>query len=136
MKKQNLHNSCGVCGKPLSTLISMQKGIGPICEVERNQSLIGQQNLFSPRSEYFYKVVDGVIVIEDLNGEKSVTNDMKNILRDIFKSDPNLTDHPIIYKDSLGVYDGVIYSNINVSFYSIHKTNLDQAIKKAKNKFQ
>lgn len=49
-----------------------------------------------------------VIIIEDLNlGNKSVTNDIENVVKDIAvmeKIDP--LQHIIVYKDSMGTWDG------------------------------
>lgn len=51
------------------------------------------------------------IVIQDLdNGNKSVTNDMDNVLEEIAtreKIDP--ADHLIVYRDSQKLWDGYVY---------------------------
>lgn len=69
---------------------------------------------------------NGVIIIEDLGGRsiKSVTNDAecvlaqvrKDIRADIFDAAP-----AVIYRDSQGVYDGMLFDAAtgNVTFYSI-----------------
>jgi len=56
------------------------------------------------RSIYEVQVIDGVICITDLDGVKSVTNDIEDII--------GLSlDAPIIYCDSNGIWDGVKVEN-------------------------
>lgn len=85
-----------------------------------------------PRSDYEYSVDGSVIAIEDLDlGNRSVTNDIQNVVNDIRKElGANLTmsGYSIVYKDSMGRYDGVMISeNGNASFYPLGESDLEKA---------
>lgn len=64
------------------------------------------------RADFLYRteVLDGqkVLLIVDQNlGNMSVTNDIENVVEDIAgKENIYLNDHLIIYKDSMGMWDG------------------------------
>ncbi len=62
------------------------------------------------RSIYEVQVIDGVICITDLDGVKSVTNDIEDIIGDLARAGLSL-DAPIIYCDSNGIWDGVKVEN-------------------------
>lgn len=77
-------------------------------------------------SDYVYRVIGNVVVIYDENnGRMTVTNDIENVLRDIGKT-IDLTNMKIIYRDSMGVFDGVTLENER--FYPINKTSLEEAL--------
>jgi hypothetical protein len=87
------------------------------------------------KSDYRFKFIDDVLVIEDLNlGRMSVTNNAEDVISEIRTStDRRLTEHFIIYKDSDGVWDQMIpsYSLTGCSevfFKHIGETNLEDAI--------
>jgi len=61
------------------------------------------------RSDYTYSIDDGVICIIDLDkGTNSVTYDIENVLADIsIEEGHSLSQMPIIYRDSQGLWDAV-----------------------------
>jgi hypothetical protein len=91
------------------------------------------------RSNYEWMIKEGILCIVDQNlGGTSVTNDMENILTEIYLySDNSIKKMGIIYRDSEGVWDGV-HSKWdqrkceNVSFYPIGERELEIAITKMK----
>lgn len=81
-----------------------------------------------PRAEYTYTVEGGVIAIVDLDqGRKSVTNDMENVLDDIRAELGDLAGYAVIYRDSMGRWDGVRQVGRVVEFYSLNETDPQQA---------
>ena len=81
------------------------------------------------RSDYQWWIKDSVLLIEDLNGGKSVTNDMAKILLDLDFLLGSLEDRRIIYKDSEGIWDGVAHDGKFLKgFYPIGATNSDAAL--------
>jgi hypothetical protein len=82
------------------------------------------------KSNYSYEFINGVLILVDLGGDKSLTNDMERALEEISKKESiSLNGYNIIYSDSEGLFDGVIYDGGNVSFYSINTTDKDIALK-------
>lgn len=71
------------------------------------------------KADYSYKINDDVISIIDLNkGNMSVTNDIENVIADIYSKEKlNPVFHKIIYRDSYGTWDGFNLSTN--SFYFI-----------------
>ena len=61
------------------------------------------------RSNYEWEIQEGILCIVDQNlGGTSVTNDMENILTEIYLySDNSIKKMGIVYRDSEGVWDGV-----------------------------
>lgn len=101
-----MYLTCNICGKPLSNPIS------------------------TPRASYDWGITQGVVWIEDLDQGKSVTNDIENVIADIKE---HILGKPVIYKDSLGVWDGISISNNKFTgFYSINERGLQSAILKVK----
>ena len=86
-------------------------------------------------ANFDYKIKDDVLVIEDLDyGNKSVTNDMVNVLKRIEdETDKNFIGKKIIYKDSEQKYDGVSWNGYTVSFIPIRTKKLEQALTSIKN---
>lgn len=80
------------------------------------------------RADYTYTVEGSVIAIIDLDqGSKSVTNDMENVLDDIQAQIGDLSGYAVIYRDSMGRWDGVRLERGLVEFYSLNETNPDRA---------
>lgn len=98
--------TCSICGKPLTDSISISFKIGPICRVKKKAQDMNTTNLFSSRAEYDYAIEGNILWIEDLNGMKSVTNDIENVLVDIAKNE-DIVNKKIMYKDSEGIWDGI-----------------------------
>ena len=80
------------------------------------------------RADYTYTVEGSVIAIVDLDqGSKSVTNDMENVLDDIKAEIGDLSGYSVIYRDSMGRWDGVRLAGRSVSFYSLNETEPERA---------
>jgi hypothetical protein len=109
----NSKGTCNCCGKSLTDPVSVDLGIGPICRVNKKIEELQEKtsNLFANRSQYDWGITpDGkVLYITDEGGLKSVTNDLENVLRDIADemSVEMLRNTRIMYRDSMGIWDGV-----------------------------
>lgn len=74
------------------------------------------------KSSYTYKVEKGFVLIEDHDQEMSVTNNIRNVLKEIANKEQLSTfkDWNLIYKDTTGNWDGINTTGINFqSFYPI-----------------
>jgi hypothetical protein len=81
-----------------------------------------------PRADYTYTVEGSVIAIVDLDqGSKSLTNDMDNVLADIGAELGDLAGYAVIYRDSMGRWDGVRLIGRAVAFYSLNETDPERA---------
>jgi len=134
-------STCSCCGKPLSDPISIQLGIGPVCRVQQKMNDKNEKtgNLFANRSDYDFWFDGNVLAIEDLGGMKSVTNDIENVLSDIFKSSgENLATKKIMYKDSMGIWDGItIYGMGKPGIFHVEFFSLNERLyQNAKNKVE
>lgn len=59
-------------------------------------------------ADYTYSVDGSVIAIIDLDlGNRSVTNDMEYVLADIRAEMGDLAGYSVVYRDSMGRWDGV-----------------------------
>jgi len=65
--------------------------------------------------EYESKLIDQTVIIfmYDLGGERSLTNDMQAVLEDLKKIYAGIYNAMIIYRDSEGCFDQVIYNKDN-----------------------
>jgi len=80
------------------------------------------------RADYTYTVEGSVIAIIDLDqGSKSLTNDMENVLADIRAKIGDLAGYAVIYRDSMGRWDGVRLERGVVEFYSLNETDPERA---------
>lgn len=85
------------------------------------------------RADYTYTVAGNVIAIIDLDqGSKSrsagaVTNDMENVLDEISAELGGLAGYSVIYRDSMGRWDGVRLERGVAAFYSLNETNPERA---------
>lgn len=126
--------TCSCCGKPLTDPISVETGMGPVCRITQKQKELSEKtgNLFTNRSEYDYTLRGGILAIEDRGGMKSVTNDIENVLEDIRRAENvSFSRHLIIYKDSMGIWDGIRLVSGRVVFYSINERDFYAARAKA-----
>lgn len=83
------------------------------------------------RADYTYTVEGTVIAIVDLDqGSKSVTNDMENVLADIRADLGDLGGYGVVYRDSLGRWDGVRLDGSVVAFYALNEATQEQAIRR------
>lgn len=81
-----------------------------------------------PRADYTYTVEGSVIAIIDLDqGSKSVTNDMKNVLDDIRSEIGDLAGYAVIYRDSMGRWDGIRSTGNSIEFYALNETDEERA---------
>lgn len=81
-----------------------------------------------PRADYTYTVEGSVIAIVDLDqGSKSVTNDIEHVLDDIRAELGDLAGYAVIYRDSMGRWDGVRLVGRSVEFYSLNERDQHQA---------
>lgn len=80
------------------------------------------------RADYSYSVEGSVIAIVDLDqGSKSVTNDMENVLEDIRAELGDLSGYAVIYRDSMGRWDGVRLVGRLVEFYALGESDQQRA---------
>jgi hypothetical protein len=80
------------------------------------------------RADYTYTVEGSIIAIIDLDqGSKSLTNDMENVLDDIQAELGDLSGYAVIYRDSMGRWDGVRLERGLVAFYSLNETDPERA---------
>lgn len=90
------------------------------------------------RADYSYFIKKDhnppIIVVRDLNlGGMSVTNDIGNVIEDIAqKENLNPVEHLIIYRDSMGMWDGYNFSTMN--FIPLQAKGWVEAINKYLNK--
>ena len=73
-----------------------------------------------------------VIAITDLDlGNKSVTNDIENVLRKIeYWHQGPIKGYRIMYRDSLSIWDGVQWDGQRLSFFALQET--DEALARKK----
>jgi len=80
------------------------------------------------RADYSYTVEGSVIAIIDLDqGSKSVTNDIENVLDDIRAELGDLAGYAVIYRDSMGRWDGVRLVGSSVEFYALNEADGERA---------
>ena len=135
------NNNCAICGRELTEPTSVALGIGPICGINlklkemKDKSL----NLFGNRAKYSWgidKDTQGsppILWIKDEGThERSVTNDIDNILEDIRReTGEDLNRYVIIYRDSMSIWDGITLKGSSVGFYSLNEKEYKQAKEKA-----
>ncbi len=137
----NQISACYCCGKALSDPISVDLGVGPVCRVKNKMDEFAEKtgNMFSNRSEYDWGITPGggILYITDQGGLKSVTNDIENVLEDIAQtlSYQELRSMKIMYRDSLGIWDGVRVDLTgdrvkSITFYPITEKNFEKACEK------
>lgn len=85
---------------------------------------------------YTHEFDGRILVLEDLctGAQKSLTNDMENVLLDMaIQYELNLHEITIIYRDTEGIYDQVIWNgkDRDVTFISLNQENLNLAKIKA-----
>lgn len=80
------------------------------------------------RADYTYTIEGNIISIVDLDlGSKSVTNDMENVLDDIRTEIGDLAGYAVIYRDSMGRWDGVRLVGRSIEFYALNETDGERA---------
>ncbi|RZK44394.1 MAG: hypothetical protein EOO61_03945 [Hymenobacter sp.] len=80
------------------------------------------------RADYMYTIEGSVIAIVDIDqGGKSVTNDIEDVLDDIRGKIGDLAGYAVIYRDSMGRWDGVRLVGSSVEFYSLNEIDGERA---------
>ncbi|KAB7726687.1 hypothetical protein F5984_23965 [Rudanella paleaurantiibacter] len=80
-------------------------------------------------ADYTYTVEGSVIAIVDLDlGNRSVTNDMELVLNEIRAELGDLAGYSVIYRDSMGRWDGVRLVNGVVCFYGLGEADKESAL--------
>ncbi len=80
------------------------------------------------RADYTYTIEGSVIAIIDLDlGNRSVTNDIDNVIGDIRTELGDLSGYAVIYRDSMGRWDGIRLVRDVVHFYALNEINQEQA---------
>jgi len=81
------------------------------------------------RADYSYTVEHGVICVIDNDNGKSVTNDAEGVIADLAAAGVDLAHTPVIYRDTLGVWDQLLVANGQfAAFKSINERDKDDAI--------
>lgn len=83
------------------------------------------------KAEYTYTIENGILCIVDLDkGNRSVTNDIENVLADIEAAEGKLDDlKGIIYKDSMSIWSRVLIIDGLVYFKTLGFPSKKNAIK-------
>lgn len=78
---------------------------------------LGKNNLHG-QSDFDYAQADGgFMVIIDLDlGNRSVTNDLNNVVDTLVEKGYNLYEMKVIYRDSTGLYDAVLINADNTLY--------------------
>ena len=129
---------CGRCQRTLKNPKSMERGYGPLCwgKVSKDRKADDDRNQ-AMRSDFTYhtREINGtsVLVIIDLDqGGMSVTNNVEAVVKSIAAElGEDIYKRPIIYKDSMGIYDGIDGTNLASPFYHIGETDEARAAAKA-----
>lgn len=80
-------------------------------------------------ADYTYSVEGTVIAIIDLDlGNRSVTNDIEYVLADIRAELGDLAGYSVIYRDSMGRWDGIRLVGNTVHFYGLGETEKERAM--------
>lgn len=102
---------CTCCGRELSNPASVEAHMGPICRGKDHAKDHAKDHPKEQpemhRARYTTRLKDGVIVLEDLDQGRSVTNDAELVIRDLAERGFDLS-LPIIYRDTLGCWSGLL----------------------------
>ena len=81
------------------------------------------------QADFTYSISGNVISIVDLNfGNRSVTNDIENVLRKIeHYHQGSISGFKIMYRDSEQTWDGVHWGGHRASFFALRETNEGRA---------
>lgn len=75
---------------------------------------LGKNNFFG-QSDFDFNMTDlGFLIVEDLDlGNRSVTNDINNVISSLVQHGFDLRNLKVIYKDSSGIYDALLIEDDN-----------------------
>lgn len=80
-------------------------------------------------ADYTYTIDGNTIAIVDLDlGNRSVTNDIDYVLEEIRVELGDLSGYCVIYRDSMGRWDGVRLVNNTVYFYALGEADQQRAM--------
>ena len=84
------------------------------------------------QADFTYSMSPDVIAITDLDlGNKSVTNDIENVLRKIeYWHQGSIAAFRIMYRDSEGIWDGVHWDGNQATFFALRETDEKEARRK------
>ena len=84
-----------------------------------------------PDSDFTYELERNILLIYDQDmGNRSVTNDIENVLDTISKIEEiDIRVFKIAYQDSTKRFDGVRLNNNRIEFYSINGQSKEDVIK-------
>jgi hypothetical protein len=76
------------------------------------------------QADFTYSISGNVISIVDLNlGNRSVTNDVENVLRKIeYYHQGSIARFDIMYRDSDGLWDGIRWDGQRAAFFALRET--------------
>ncbi|MGF9764301.1 DUF6011 domain-containing protein [Microvirga sp. 0TCS3.31] len=128
--------TCRCCGRPLTTAVSIEAGLGPVCRVNDKLKQHTELDLFTctRRSNYSVGVVDGIVCVVDLDlGARSVTNDADNVIADLVADGTLQPGQRVIYRDSRHVWDELVVRDGRfVGLAAVNEINQDKALVKIK----
>lgn len=133
------NNFCLRCNRPLKDPDSISIGFGPRCRMTNKQegSKGPTADLFG-NSKHYSHIEQNVLIIIDLaGGGRSVTEDIDNVLLDLFQDITSLDKKIIIYRDQLGIFDGIHLNEHGEfeRFYELNTRLKKTAIKKSKKRY-
>lgn len=96
----------------------------------QEETTLGRQS--GTHADFTYSIGGNIISIVDLNlGNRSVTNDIENVLRKIEHfHQASIVGFRIMYRDSEGIWDGIEWSGEHASFFALRETDEGRARKK------
>lgn len=90
------------------------------------------------RAHFDFKFTDGILIMRDRNGPRTLTNDMEAALVEVERqAGCPVTSFKIIYQDGFGNWDGVTWygPGQHVEFYSLNAKTEDEAIRLLKKRW-
>ena len=84
------------------------------------------------QADFTYSILGNVISIIDPDlGNRSVTNDIENVLRKIeYYHQGSIVGFKIMYRDSEHIWDGIQWDGQRVSFFALRETDEERARKR------
>lgn len=130
---------CRICGKDLKDPDSIAIGIGPVCRIRiKNENTGGGTIDMFGEAEFGYSLDSDSRVLSIVDhdfGARSVTSDIENVLARISEwSGKSLAGYKVMYRDSMGIWDGVAVNKNGgfLGFFSLNERDSDKALNKLK----
>ena len=129
--------TCRKCHRPLTDPTSVAIGMGPTCRGTTRHKRVRHDNMTADifgkkaRATFSFDIIDGVVVIYDLDIGCSVTNDAENVIAEVAHNVKDLRFFRVIYRDTDGIFDGMLVDEDNrfAGFYPIRATDLPTAFR-------